>query len=474
MINDEYIKSLKDNPSEAGMLLRASFKDFISVFHFYIYRKEFTFKTFHIEIIKALENIVFEKPENLIINLPPRFGKSIIMQYYVCWTYTINRYCNNIYSSYSDELINKFSGEIRQIVDSELYKTLFQIGLSKDTNNKSLWKIANGGETRAVSLGGAITGFGAGTKQNKYGGAIILDDILKSQEAKSENAKQKCTEYYRDTLLSRKNTDETPIIIIMQRLAVDDLIGYIELNGEKYKVIKYAAMDENGQSIWEETISTAKLQELKNNAETKDMFYTQYQQEPVIAGGNKFKEEMFAIGDMPESFDWHYIVADTAYKDGEDNDDTVFGHYGVKDKKLYLNDILVAHIEAKDIESYCVPFITKHNEYGFRGAYIEDKGHGIYLNQKLPSQVPMPSEEEIKDFFKDRKLNKVERANNILPFMASQVLIINKNIPKKIIEKIIKQCLNFPKDKHDDIVDIVIDGIKLFYLKNKPSILDVI
>jgi predicted phage terminase large subunit-like protein len=233
-------------------------------------------------------------------------------------------------------------------------------------------------------------------------------------------------------------------------------------------------MDENGQSIWEETISTAKLQELKDNPETKDIFYTQYQQEPVIAGGNKFKEEMFAVGDMPDSFDWHYIIADTAYKDGEDNDDTVFVHYGIKDKKFYLNDILVAHIEAKDIEAYCVPFITKHNEYGFRGAYIEDKGHGIYLNQKLPSQVPMPSKEEIKEFFQDRKLNKVERANNVLPFMASQVIIINRNIPEKIIEKIIKQCLNFPKDKHDDIVDVIIDGIKLFYLNNKPSILDVL
>lgn len=474
MVNDEYIQYLKDNPNEAGMLLRASFKDYISVFDYYIHRRQFTFKPFHIEIIKTLENIVFEKPENLIINIPPRFGKSIIMEYFISWTYAINRYCNNIYSSYSDDLISKFSGEIRQILDSELYRTLFQIGLSKDTNNKSLWKIENGGETRAVSLGGAITGFGSGTKQNKYGGATILDDILKSQEAKSEIAKQKCIDYYEDTLSSRKNSDLTPTIIIMQRLAVDDLIGYIELKGEKYKIIKYAALDENNQSIWEETISTSRLLEMKNNSETKDRFYTQYQQEPVIAGGNKFKEEMFTVGDMPDSFDWHYIIADTAYKDGEDNDDTVFVHYGIKDKKFYLNDILVAHIEAKDIEAYCVPFITKHNEYGFRGAYIEDKGHGIYLNQKLPSQVPMPSKEEIKEFFQDRKLNKVERANNVLPFMASQVIIINRNIPEKIIEKIIKQCLNFPKDKHDDIVDVIIDGIKLFYLNNKPSILDVL
>ena len=91
-MNDEKIALLEGCPNEAAQLLRADFKLFIKVFHWYLYKKNFTFKPFHNLIIDKLESVVYDKPRNLVISIPPRFGKSAIMKYFVAWTYTINKH----------------------------------------------------------------------------------------------------------------------------------------------------------------------------------------------------------------------------------------------------------------------------------------------------------------------------------------------------------------------------------------------
>ncbi|MGB2578205.1 phage terminase large subunit-like protein [Elusimicrobium simillimum] len=98
------------------------------------------------------------------------------------------------------------------------------------------------------------------------------------------------------------------------------------------------------------------------------------------------------------------------------------------------------------VEQYAVPFIERANFYGFRGAYIEDKGHGIYLNQKLPKLgVPMPGPEEIAEFFKDRRTDKVQRLNAVMPFLAYNKVIINEEIDEELVNECISEALNFPK-----------------------------
>jgi phage terminase large subunit-like protein len=117
-------------------------------------------------------------------------------------------------------------------------------------------------------------------------------------------------------------------------------------------------------------------------------------------------------------------------------------------------------------------FISRFSsQYGFRGVYIEPKGHGIYLNQYLPRQgVLIPSESTIKEFYSDRKLNKVERANNSVPHLANRRIHINPNIYEK--EILVAECLSFPKARHDDFTDCVIDMVKLVFAR-RLSILDV-
>lgn len=469
----EKIDYLLKEPTKAKYLLCSSLEYFISIFHYLTTNQEFQIKDFHKELISKLEDIVFKKQRNLLVQMSPRAGKSEIINYFICWTYAINPFCNNIVTCYSDDLVGKFSKKMKNIIDTDLYQKVFGIKLSNDTKSVGLWKLLGGGETRAISINGSITGFGCGIKGDEYGGALIIDDPMKAGEARSEVIRQKVIDNYNQTLRSRLNNLElTPTIIIMQRLHKYDLAGYIEeeIKANRIKnwdIIKIPAIKEDGSSFWEEVYPIQTLEEMRE--QDPYTFNAQYMQNPISEGRNFFSNDMEEEVMLPKEFDYSYITADTAYKDGEDNDYTVFSCFGVADKKLYLVDILRDKIQAKDIENRVIPFIKKNTSYGFEGCYIEPKGHGIYLNQALPNKnIVMPREEDVEAFFKDRRLSKVERANAVMPFFTNNKMYINSDLSRSIKNEVIDELINFPDGLHDDIVDTIVDGIK--YYMNKEII----
>lgn len=476
-MNDEKIGLLEQSPVEAAYLLRVDLELFIKVFHYYITKQEFIFKEFHKQIIEKLESVVYDNSKNLVISISPRFGKSAIMRYFMAWTYAINRNCNNIYTSYSDELVRQFSGEIRDLVNSDLFQKLFGIRIKEDTQNKGLWQVQGGGSTRACSMGGSITGFGAGnTDTKRYGGCILVDDPLKADDAHSETAKKACWTYFTETLLSRRNSENTPIIIIMQRLAVDDIVGTLKKNNAEFEYLEFPVL-ENGESIWPERFSTEAL--LKLQKEQPGFFAAQYMQNPIVEGGNLFKYYMFVRGPMPSHYDYTFITCDTASTSKQTSDYTAAGFWGVSideagNKRLYLLDLLWDKIDAAQSEAYLVPFIKKHAHENFIGALIEPKGHGIYLNQRMPLyNVPMQAPDKVDEFFKDRRLDKVARANIIIPHLVSNPVIVGEGIDDEQFDSFKRELLAFPDGEHDDRNDILIDAVKFCY-NREPSILDVL
>jgi len=156
------------------------------------------------------------------------------------------------------------------------------------------------------------------------------------------------------------------------------------------------------------------------------MFAAQYQQEPTLEGGNLFKLDAIrelSRENMPQEFDWRFITGDLAYKDKQSNDYTCFSYWGVKLEKigdrqrphLYLIDVLRKKINAVDIEKWAHEWIKSKISYGFRYIWIEDKSHGIFLNQLYRQKGwPVPSEEMLKETL-PRETDKVMRANNIIP-----------------------------------------------------------
>jgi len=195
-------------------------------------------------------------------------------------------------------------------------------------------------------------------------------------------------------------------------------------------------------------------------------FYSQYQQKPIVDGGALFKIDWFCFtDDIPAKFDWRFITADIAYKEKEQNDYTVFSYWGVINiegrNRLYLLDMKRRHINAIDIESWIEPWIKNKISYGFRQVWIEDKGHGIFLNQSFRVKgYHVPSEEEIKEILPRHK-DKVERANNILSCIDGiwQNVYINNRID--CVDEFKKEILEFPNAKNDDTIDTLIDAVKI-------------
>ena len=329
----------------------------------------------------------------------------------------------------------------------------------------------------AAPMGSGITGIDAGNPaaKGKFKGALIIDDPNDADDADSDILLQQARDTYTNKLKTRLRTEDTPIIVIMQRLSTNDLAGYIEdVESDEYDILIIPAYNEQTKtSFWERKFPVKKLMRIKLH--TPSLYWSQYQQDPQAAGGGQFTNEMFQTDALPEFFDFTAIVADTAYRNSERNDWTVFMAVGKSNGRLYILDIKRMRVNSNKVEDFFLPFIEKYSHRDdFIGCFIEPKGHGIYLNQHLPEiGVPIQADTIIREFYKDRKKDKLIRANVVLPEIHNHKVTFNYQINQELIQDCIKECLEFPDGKHDDIVDCIVDSAKLVY-KHTPSLLEVL
>lgn len=472
-MNDEKIRLLLKNKETAAVLLRCSLQLFIRVFYFYMKRQQFVFKPFHIKIIAKLESLVFGTGpvKNLILAMPPRHGKSEIVKMFLAWTYAVNPNCNNIYTSYSNDLVLKFSAEAKAVVESELFRALFGLQTDKSMKAKANWKIKGGGELRAASLGGAITGFGAGTTDAEYGGAIICDDLLKPAAGASKVKREACISYYLDTLVSRRNnTVRVPFIIIMQRVHIADIIGWIKENEpDAWDIVEFKALQDDGSALWDEKITAAELVKMRDGDRTRATFYAQYQQNPIIDGGNLIKTEWFRIyKSPPERFDRLFVVADTAFTEKKSGDYSAFLLCGVFGTQMYLLDGYCKHVIFPDLVRDLKLFVLAANDtYKTRvsSILIENKGSGQSLIQQLRREGLAVSELYPTYMDKQRRMelvgDKYTRFLEISADLESGHCYIPESAPWLLEFK--NQCEAFTggnQDEHDDYVDCLMYAMK--------------
>lgn len=465
-VTDETIKLLMDNPRAGAFILLSDFSRFVSVFHYYMYREQFTFMPFHKKICKKFEDLLFQRNEkkNLYLGIAPRYGKSQLSIYFTAMSYAFFKGCNFIYTSYGSDLVHKFSTQIRDIVESELFQTLFNISLSDDTTAKELWKIEGGGEFRATTLSGVITGFGAGVREDKYGGVFLIDDYMKAQEYNSQKSKENVVDIYRNTIKSRRNNKNTPTVIIAQRLAVDDLIGWIQENEpEDWDFFIVPALDEeNMTAIWEEKHSVEDL--LKMKKEDPFLFYSQYQQQPIVLGGGMIKREWWRYYDkdfMMYHYNRIFITADTAFKTNEWNDFTAIGVWGMCNNKLHLLDFVHGKFEAPELETTFLSLWEKWkfgiNHIHCSAVYIEDKasGTGLIQNLKRNRGIPVIAIQPNAD--------KRTRALEAIPHIAAGNVLLPFSEDSAISKEVLSETDAFADDmshKHDDICDMIFYAVK--------------
>lgn len=416
--------------------------------------------------------------KRLIINVPPRFGKTELLIHFVAWALAQYPDSNFLYVSYSLGLAKKQTKTVRQIVGMREFRDIFGFGISEDTSAQGNFETKLGGSVYAAGADGEITGRGAGIKGvERFGGCIVIDDIHKPSEVNSDTIRQSVNDWYFNTLQSRLNEPEkTPIIFIGQRLHEDDLAANLIKSGE-WETIIIPALDEAGNALHPTMISKEKL--LSMQSSMPYVFSSQYQQNPQPAGGGIFKPDWFCkLEDDPDIYTT-FICADTAETDKSYNDATVFSFFGLY--KIMIGDVqtnlLGLHwldcwelrIEPKDLESEFMNFYVSCMRYKVkpRIAAIEKKSTGVTLLSVLKNIRGL----QILDIERTKSSgNKTTRFLEIQPYIASKQVSLPKEArhTEKVIEHMRKITAN-DSHRHDDIADTLYDGVKLGIIDNVIS-----
>lgn len=252
--------------------------------------KKFVIGKHHRLICEKLNQVLQGKIRRLIINIAPRYGKTeIAVKNFIAMGLAMNPASKFIHLSYSGNLALDNSVAVKNIVNHPEYQRLFNVRIGRSADTKSRWDTWSGGGVYATSSLGQVTGFGAGAVESDmddkwvFGGAIVIDDPIKPDEALNDNAREYVNQHFETTIRNRVNSRNTPIIIIMQRLHENDLCGYLmSIEPEEWEVLSIPCIDtdDDGKemALWEFKHTVEELHKIE--AANQYVFDTQYMQNP--------------------------------------------------------------------------------------------------------------------------------------------------------------------------------------------------
>ena len=412
---------------------------------------------FHIALANTLEKVNKGDIKRLIINIPPRYGKTeLAVKMYISWTLANNPKARFIHLSYSDALALDNSSLTREYIQSDAYQRLWQLQLKKDSQSQKKWYTIQGGGVYATASGGAITGFGAGN-----GGAIIIDDPLKPDDAISDVKRKFINNRYNTTIRSRVNDREVPIIVIMQRLHEDDLSGFLldGNSGEKWHHLKLAAIDKKNKPLWSSKHSFKELENIRQA--DRYTFAGQYMQEPAPEEGGEWRKEWFNIiskAEIPADVQWEMYV-DGAYTKDTKNDPTGIQISGRSGDNLYVLKSIDKYLEMPELKSFITNFI-KSCGVDVNIILVEPKASGKSLVQLLRRETNYNVSEIKTDFV---RYSKIERARASSPFIeGGRVYLIKDHWNDAYLQ----QVATFPNAKHDEHIDVTSYAIERNLLRN--------
>lgn len=345
------------------------------------------------ELCSELERLVLQdlpgNKKNLLINMPPRhFKTTIVSQLFPAWCLSeVSEDCEFLLTSYSAELATENSIAIKRQLSSDWHESLYtNVRISNSEKDlQKLFKTTAGGSVYATGLGGTITGFGAGKPREDFSGAIIIDDPLKAGEERSVTKTKNCINYYNNVLKSRRNSSNVPILLVMQRLGVKDLTNWILQNeSEDWRIISFPAIDAEGNLLNPEQITLEQLTKLKNVS--PETFYAQYQQTPIVTSSLIIKPEWFKSYDITKfrQSSTRFIVADTAFEEGEANDNSVLQCWQINQDGLYLVDSIWGKWDFPTLVQRAKDFYLRNASP--KEIWIESKASGTSLVQTLQNE----------------------------------------------------------------------------------------
>lgn len=257
--------------------------------------KKFVVGKHHRMICDKLNAVLRGEIKRLLINIAPRYSKTeIAVKNFIAMGLAMNPEAKFIHLSYSGNLAQDNSVAIKDIITSEQYQSLFDVRIKHGSDTKSRWETTQGGGVYATSTLGQITGFGAGAvnDDNKFCGAIIIDDPIKPEDALSDVEREKVNRRFETTIRNRVNSRNTPIVVIMQRLHENDLCGYLQSIEDDWNVLSIPCIEKdpegNEYPLWEFKHTLEELRAIE--AANSFVFETQYLQNPKPLEGLMYSQ----------------------------------------------------------------------------------------------------------------------------------------------------------------------------------------
>lgn len=317
------------------------------------------------DLSEKLQWFVEEASEQImVVNLPPRHGKSRTATKFVQWLF--GKYGSDIKvmtGSYNETLSGTFAKQVRDCIAEKktegvtVYNDIFP-----DTRIKygeaaaSKWALDGSEQANylATSPSGTATGFGCNI--------MIIDDLIKNvEEAYNANTLQKMVDWFTNTMLSRTENG-FKLIIIMTRWCNDDLAGYILANYENVVHVNYKAVQDDGTMLCPEILSKDDY-DLKTKNMNKDIVVANYQQEPIDVKGRLYTS-IKTYKDIPKDESgnplFKYILNYTDTAD-EGSDFLCSICYGIFNDEYYVLDVYYTKDAMETTEPATAKMLTKHN-----------------------------------------------------------------------------------------------------------------
>lgn len=449
--------------NEYELFLRQDLMTFIERSFGHLHPQTAFAPNWHIELIAHwLEEVRLGRCRRLIINVPPRSLKSICASVaFVAWVLGHDPTRRVVCASYGQDLAEKLGRDCLALMRSPWYQRIFATRLAAKRCAVNDFETTQQGGRMATSVGGVLTGRG--------GDLIIIDDPIKPDEAMSDVQRQTANDWFDNTLYSRLNDKRTgAIVIIMQRLHLDDLVGHV-LDLESWDVVCLPAIADEPETWTYTTVNGPQVHtraagevlqpdreplpvlDALRNSLGEYAFSAQYLQSPVPYGGGLVKAEWFKYygeEDRPATFDSVVQSWDTANKESELSDYSVCTTWGAKEDKIYLLHVLRKRMDYPDLKRAVA---RQAQDWHATAILIEDKASGTQLVQEL---------RETNSCIRGVKSqgDKLMRMNDQTAAIENGFVLLPKDA--HWLATYVQELTTFPKAKYDDQVDSTSQALK--------------
>lgn len=467
-------------------------------------RPDYSMKWYHRRVAEVCNRVAWEHSKRIILNMPPRHGKSEeVSRLFPAYYLGVNPNMNIIATSYNAELASMINRDVQRIIDSEVYRKLFpettlalmnsRAVAGRALRNSDVFEIVNySGSYRSSGVGGSVTGMG--------GGCILIDDPVKNEEeARSPIFRQKVWDWYTNTLLTRQQAGAS-ILVVMTRWHEDDLVGRLlqraaeDPKADQWEVICFRAIREQeendddprqvGEALWPEEYPIEFLEKMRASMGEAG-FIGLFQQRPTMTGAGVFPESRWCywyrgsvepppvvVRDpdgslfqchqerLPEEFDFQYQSWDMSFKDLQTSDWVVGQVHAKKAARDYFLDQVRGRFDFPATLKQLARLTESWPRS--RAKLIEDKANGPAVVSSAKDSIPGL-------LAINPEGGKEARANAISYLQEAGNLFIPHPTEAPWVRAFVQECSQFPKGKYDDQVDAYTQAVNWAFNKKRKK-----